>query len=147
MRKEACAVLAVVALALGASSAMGQETPPVDQPIHHTEAAPAAAEVDSFAAIDHDSDGFIQWEEMRNVTVKAFQDADHDQSGALTGNEMKLEEAKRPMIDLNKGGKISQRELVAYMAAVFGQADVNADEKLSREEATADTDAGKEESK
>ena len=33
------------------------------------------------------------------------------------------------------------------MAAVFGQADVNADEKLSREEATADTTDGKEDSK
>ena len=145
--RTALALIAVMAPVLGASAVRGQETPPVDQPIHHTEAAPAAAEVDSFAAIDHDSDGFIQWEEMRNVTVKAFHDADHDASGALTGNEMKLEEAKRPMIDLNKDGKISQRELVAFMAAVFGQADVNADEKLSREEATADLPQGKEDSK
>ena len=133
--------------ALGASAVRGQETPPVDQSIHHTEAAPAAAEVDSFSAMDHDADGYIQWEEMRNVTVKAFRDADHDQSGALAGDEMKLEEAKRPMIDLNKDGKISQRELVAFMAAVFGQADANADEKLSREEATADLPEGKENSK
>lgn len=147
MTRNSWAAVAVLAQALCASAVRGQETPPTDEPIHHTEAAPAAAEVDSFAAIDRDADGFLQWEEMRNLMVKTFQDADHDQSGALAGDELKLEESKRPLIDLNKDGKISQRELVAYTAAVFGQADVNADEKLSREEATADTAAGKEDSK
>lgn len=144
MKRSSWAAMAVL---LCASPVWGQETPPADQPIHHTEAAPATAEVDAFASIDHDADGFIQWEEMRNLTVKTFQDADHDHSGALAGDEMKLEESKRGPIDVNKDGKVSQRELVAYMAAVFGQADVNADEKLSREEATADTDAPKEKSK
>ncbi len=136
-----------LAVALCVVPAWAQETPPADQPIHHTEAAPATAEVDAFAAIDHDADGFIQWEEMRNLMVKTFQDADHDHSGALVGDEMKLEESKRGLIDVNKDGKISQRELVAYTAAVFGQADVNGDEKLSREEATADTVETKEDSK
>ena len=79
--------------------------------------------------------------------VKTFQDADHDHSGALVGDEMKLEESKRPLIDVNRDGKISQRELVAYTAAVFGQADLNGDEKLSREEATADTVDSKEDSR
>lgn len=147
MRRNSWAAVAVLALALCASAVQGQETPPTDEPIHHTEAAPAAAEVDSFAAIDRDADGFIQWEEMRNLMVRTFQDADHDHSGALAGDEMKLEESKRGLIDVNMDGKISQRELVAYTAAVFGQADVNADEKLSREEATADMADGKEDSK
>lgn len=147
MRRDSWATRIAIAVVLCASPALGQEAPPIDLPLQYTEAAPAAAEVDSFAAMDHDADGYIQWEEMRNVTVKAFHDADHDQSGALAGNEMKLEEAKRPMIDLNKDGKISQRELVAFMAAVFGQADANADEKLSREEATADLPEDKENSK
>ena len=144
MRRDSWATMVAIAVVLCASPARGQEAPPADQPIHHTEAAPAAAEADPFAAIDHDSDGFIQWEEMRNLMVKTFQDADHDHSGALVGDEMKLEESKRPLIDVNRDGKISQRELVAYTAAVFGQADLNGDEKLSREEATADTVDSKE---
>ena len=120
MKRSSWIAVAAFAVVLCAAPVRGQETPPVDQPIHHTEAAPATAEVDSFAAIDHDADGFIQWEEMRNLMVKTFQDADHDHSGALAGDEMKLEESKRALIDANKDGKISQRELVAYTAAVFG---------------------------
>lgn len=129
------------------SPAWGQDAPPVDRTIHHTEAAPAKAEADSFAALDHDADGFIQWEEMRNVMVKAFHDADHDRSGVLAGDELKLDEAKRAAIDMNKDGKVSQREFIAYAAAAFGQADADADEKLSRAEATADLDTAKEKAK
>lgn len=138
---------AAIAILLWTAPVWGQDAPPVDQPIHYTEAAPAKAEADSFAAMDRDADGFIQWEEMRNVMVKAFHDADHDRSGWLAGEELKLDETKRAAIDMNKDGKLSQREFIAFTAAAFGQADVDADEKLSRAEATADLDTAKEKAK
>jgi Ca2+-binding EF-hand superfamily protein len=144
MKRGSWAALAVL---LCISPAWGQDAPPVDQPIHHTEAAPAKGEADSFANHDHDADGFIQWEEMRNVMVKAFHDADHDHSGWLAGDELKIDAAQRAAIDVNKDGKLSQREFIAYAAAAFGQADVDADEKLSRAEATADLDVAKEKAK
>lgn len=127
------------ALAMAALPASAQEAPPpADQPIHHVEAAtPTPGKLEPFDAIDRDADGFLQWEEIRNQLIKIFHDTDRDGSGALSADEFSFNAEHRARADMNRDGRITQRELVAYSAAVFGGADLDNDEKLSREEATA----------
>ena len=129
---------AALALALLALPAAAQEPQPTEQAIHHVEAVPpAAGKLESFDAIDRDADGFLEWEEIRNQLVRIFHDTDRDGSGALTAEEFSFNERHRGLADMNQDGRITQRELVAYSAAVFGGADLDNDEKLSRAEATS----------
>lgn len=127
-----------LALAMAALPAWAQEAqPPAEQTIHHVEAAtPAPGKLEPFDAIDRNADGFLQWEEVRNQIVKLFLDSDRDGSGALAPEEFGFEARHRESADMNHDGKITQRELVAYSAAVFGGADLDNDEQLSRQEAT-----------
>ena len=126
----------VLALTLGALPAMAQEAQSTEKTIQYTEARPAVGKLESFDAIDRDADEFLEWEEIRNQLVRIFHDTDRDGSGALDEKEFSFNERHRGLADMNHDGKITQRELVAYSAAVFGAADLDADEKLSRQEAT-----------
>ena len=128
---------AALALALAALPAAAQEATPAGREIHVTAAAtPAATKLEPFDAIDRDADGFLQWEEVRNQIIKMFHDNDRDGNGALSGGEFAFNERHRAGADMNHDGKITQRELVAYSAAVFGAAGLDNDEKLSRQEAS-----------
>lgn len=135
MNRGLCTALA---LALVAWPAAAQQPEPSSGPeIRHVEAAtPAPGKLEPFDAIDRDADGFLQWEEVRNQMIKVFHDSDVDGSGALIGDEFHFNETHRTGADMNHDGKITQRELVAYAAAVFGRADLDNDEKLSRQEAS-----------
>jgi Ca2+-binding EF-hand superfamily protein len=100
-------------------------------------AQPASGKLESFDAIDRNADGLLQWEEVRNQMVRIFHDADRDGNGVLTADEFSFGGRHFELADANKDGKVTQRELIAYAAAVFGAADTSGDEKLSREEAAA----------
>lgn len=136
MKRSLWTALALLLAALPVA-AQPPQTPPAEQEIHFAAAAtPAPGKLEPFDAIDRDADGFLQWEEVRNQIIKIFHDTDRDGSGALTGDEFSFNERHRTGADMNHDGKITQRELVAYSAAVFGAADLDNDEKLSRQEAS-----------
>lgn len=131
-------------LGLATLPAAAQEIAPADQPIHHVAAAtPAPGKLESFDAIDRNADGFLQWEEIRNQLIRIFHDTDRNGDAALAADEFSFNAEHRALADMNQDGKITQRELVAYSAAVFGRADLDNDEQLSRPEATAATEKEK----
>ena len=119
-----------------AMPALAQDAEESEAPFYE-KAELATGEIEPFEDIDYDADGFLQWQEVRNMVTRLFLGADADGDEMLTPDEFNFGEAHWEFSDRNKDGKVDLREMIAHASQIFATADLNNDEKLSPAEGEA----------
>ena len=101
------------------------------------DAEPVVGEIEPFEAIDYNADGFLQWQEVRNMVVRLFMTADVNGDMFLSREEFNFQDEHWDMSDKDKNGSVDLKEMQAHAALIFAAADENNDERLSPEEGAA----------
>ena len=101
------------------------------------EAEPVVGEIEPFETIDYNADGFLDWQEVRNMVVRLFMEADKNGDLFLSRDEFNFQDEHWERADKDKNGKVDLREMQAHAALIFAAADQNNDEQLSPEEGEA----------
>jgi hypothetical protein len=122
----------VTALIL-ASPAVAQD----DDERFFEDAEPVVGEIEPFEAIDYNADGFLQWQEVRNMVVRLFKTADVNGDMFLSREEFNFQDEHWDMSDKDKNSRVDLQEMQAHAALIFAAADENNDERLSPEEGAA----------
>jgi hypothetical protein len=108
-----------------------------DDERYFEDAEPVVGEIEPFEAIDYNADGFLQWQEVRNMVARLFLTADVNGDRYLDRDEFNFQDEHWEMSDKDKNSKVDLREMESHAALIFAAADTNNDEKLSPGEGEA----------
>lgn len=129
-------ITALISSAFLSTAVFAQDGDDVEE-IFYENAELATGEIEPFEDIDYDADGFLQWQEIRNMVTRLFIDADTDGDEQLSPEEFNFSEDHWEFSDRNKDGRVDLREMISHASQIFAAADLNNDEKLSPAEGEA----------
>jgi len=101
-------------------------------------ASPETISPSGFEAIDDNANGTVDAAELVSDSVAGFQLRDRNADGVLEGDELRgLDPALIARVDRSGDGRLSLTETIRARMVDFGAGDLDADGRLTRQEATA----------